>query len=174
MYHVKTLPKPPARNPVVPSVKLGLDWEAGGWAGLGAGAVFIALQTFLGAALGGGGNTDAVRRIASVALGDSVVPATAPFSALVFFAAAAVHIPLSLIYARILAAMIDGMSLAKASVAGALFGGALYFVNYYALSGLFPWFAAARGAAAIVSHLAFGVMAASIYVQLARGRGEFR
>jgi len=152
----------------------GLDWAASGWAGLGAGGAFILLQTFLGALFGGGDKTDAVRRIASIALGGAVMPAGEPFTVIVFLAAAAVHIPLSLIYARVLAAMIDGMRPARAVASGALFGAALYVVNYYVFSGVFPWFVTARGPEALVSHLAFGALAAAIYTRLARRPNEAR
>ena len=113
MHHPKTLQRPAVRRPSEPRVEAGLDWEASGWAGLAAGAAFILIQTFLGALFGGGGRTDAVRRLASIALGQSVMPSAEPFTAIVFLAAAAVHIPLSLIYARALAALIDGMKTAR-------------------------------------------------------------
>ena len=174
MYRPKTLQRPPARQTRAPIVNPDLDWAASGWAGLAAGAAFILLQTFMGALFGGGNSTDAVRRIASVALGGSVMPPGEPFTVIVFLAAAAVHIPLSLIYARVLAAMIDGMKPAPAMSAGALFGAALYVVNYYVFSGLFPWFVTARGPEALVAHLAFGTLAAAIYTRLARRPNEAR
>lgn len=163
MHQVKTLRRPPSRLSRVPFIKPGLDWEASGWAGLAGGAAFLLLEIVVG-----GGAGPALRRIASVALGESVVPLTAPFSAIVILAAAAVHIPLSLIYARILAALIDGMPRGRALGAGALFGAVLYAVNYYALSGLFPWFALARGWSSLASHLVFGVLAAAVYNRLTR------
>ena len=174
MYHPKTLQRPPARRTGRPFVSSGLDWAASGWAGLAAGAAFILIQTFLGALFGGGSSTDAVRRIASLALGSSVMPAGENFTVLVFLAAAAVHIPLSLIYARVLAALIDGMSMGRSLAAGLAFGLGLYFVNYYVFSGLFPWFVTARGPAALVAHAAFGLLAAGIYTRLARRPDEAR
>lgn len=167
--HPKTLrrPTPPPRL-TEPVVRGGMDWGAAGWAGLAAGAAFVLLQTFSGLVFGEGGSTEAVRRLASVALGEGVMSPDAPFPALVYFAAAIVHIPLSLIYARILAAMIHRLDMAPALVVGALFGAALYFVNYYAVSDFFPWFVSARGPAALISHLAFGLLAAGIYKSLTR------
>ena len=173
MQRPKTLQRPDARHKSAPP-EPGLDWSASGWAGLAAGAAFILIQTFAGALFGGGGPGDAVRRIASVALGASVVPAGEPFTAIMFLAAAAVHIPLSLIYARVLGAIIDGLRPGLAVGAGALFGLVLYFANYYVFSGMFPWFVSARGPAALVSHLAFGMLAAGIYARLARRPGEPR
>jgi len=174
MYRPKKLQRPPASSPHAPIVEPGLDWAASGWAGLAAGAVFVLIQTFLGVLLGGGGMTDGVRRIASIALGESVMPAGAAFSVIVFLAAAGVHIPLSLIYARVLAAMIDGMRPARALTVGAVFGAGLYLLNYHVFSRIFPWFVSARGPAALLSHLAFGLFAAGIYTRLARRPGTFR
>jgi hypothetical protein len=174
MYHPKTLQRPLAKPPKVPAIKTDLDWAASGWAGLAAGVAFVLLETFMGALFVGGDKTDAVRRIASVALGGSVMPPGVHLTAIVFLAAAAVHIPLSLIYARVLAAMIDGMKPGPAIGAGALFGAALYVVNYYVFSGLFPWFVSARGPEALIAHLAFGMLVAGIYTRLARRPGEAR
>lgn len=178
MHRIKTPHRPapsrvPSRVPGRPNVQLGLDWEASGWAGLVAGIVFLGLQTMLGALLGGG-NADAIHSIASIALGESVETAGRSFPVIVYLAAAAVHVPLSLIYARALAALIDGMKMGRAVVCGTLFGAALYGVNYYVFSRLFPLFASARGPAAVVSHLVFGALAAAIYTSLARRRDAFR
>jgi hypothetical protein len=174
MFHSKTLQRPPVRRARAPARETGLDWEASGWAGLAGGAAFVLIQTFAGAVFGGGGRTEAVRRLASLALGGSVMTADVPFTALVYLAAAAVHIPLSLIYARVLAAMIDGLDMARSLAAGAAFGAGLYFVNYHVFSSVFPWFVAARGEAAVIAHLAFGLIAAGVYAGLTRRRNVLR
>jgi hypothetical protein len=172
MPHPKTLRRlnlPRVQRPRGPLAgEEGLDWGASGWAGLAAGAAFILVQTFSGLVFGSGGSDEAVRRLASVALGEIALSAGAPLTPLVFFAAAAVHIPLSLIYARVLAAMIHGAGPVRALAAGALFGAALYYVNYHVISEIFPWFVSAQGPAALVSHLVFGLLAAGIYERLTR------
>ncbi len=168
MHHPKTLRRPPAPRLTEPIVEGGMDWGAAGWAGLAAGAAFVLLQTFSGLVFGGGGSSEAVRRLASVALGESVMTGETPFTGLVFFAAAIVHIPLSLIYARVLAAIIHKLDMARALGVGAVFGASLYFVNYYAVSDFFPWFVSARGPEALISHLVFGLLAAGIYKRLTR------
>lgn len=168
MPHVKTIQRPHVRLPPPRHVDTGMDWGAAGWAGLAAGAAFVLLQTFSGLVFGEGGSTAAVRRLASVALGESVLSNEAPFTGLIYFAAAIVHIPLSLIYARVLAAIIHKLDMARALGVGVVFGAALYFVNYYAVSNFFPWFVSARGPEALVSHLVFGLLAAGIYKRLTR------
>ncbi|UPT74661.1 MAG: hypothetical protein M0D55_02745 [Elusimicrobiota bacterium] len=165
MYRPKTV-IPPARATREPVVKTGLDWSAAGWAGLVAGAVFLALQT----ALSGHG----FRLIASVALGGSVMAESAGFSAVVVLAAAAVHIPLSLIYARVIAIIVDGRPQGFAAAAGAVMGCALYGLNFYAFANFFPWVAAARGPGSLAAHAAFGAISGGLYARLARRPSEER
>lgn len=166
MPHLKTLQRPPVARPPAPVVDEGLDWGASGWAGLTAGAAFILLQTFSVIVFGGGGGTEALRRLASIVLGRAVLDPNLPFTAVVFLAAALVHIQLSMIYARILAAMIHRRTVGRAVAIGALFGAGLYLLNYYVFSALFPWFVSARGPSALISHLAFGTIAAGLYKYL--------
>jgi hypothetical protein len=163
----QTVTRPPVKSPRAPIIKEGLDWEAAGWSGIIAGGVFLAIQALLG---GGGGA--AAREIASVALGPAAV--SGPLSAIVVLAAIAVHLPLSLIYARLLAAFIDGMALSRAVPAGLAYGGVLYLLNYHAIASFFPWLAVTPGWHAVASHLAFGAVAAAVYARTARRRGEWR
>jgi aromatic ring-cleaving dioxygenase len=55
-----------------------------------------------------------------------------------------------------------------AIVAGAVFGIAVYFVNFYGFTALFPWFAMARGAISIVAHAMFGAVAGGVYQAIAK------
>lgn len=151
-----------ARRDVLPPPE-SFDWSASGWAGLGAGAAFIVIQTAFTSMFNGDANLDAVRQIAAIALGESVLPSPTPFTALVFMAAMGVHMIVSLIYARVLAAIINGMNAERAILIGAGFGAALYAVNYYAFTNAFPWFIASRGWITLISHVAFGLIAAGIY-----------
>ena len=138
---------------------MGLNWAAAGWAGVSAGAAFLALETWAA------GARDAIALIASVALGPGMTPAPSP--ALVYLAAAAVHLPLSLIYARLLAVLINGRSMGASLAYGAAFGAALYGLNFYVFSAAFPLFALARGPASLAAHFAYGLIAAGVYTKLA-------
>jgi hypothetical protein len=169
MIHVRDVKRPEVRfarghAQVSPDV----NWAAAGWAGIVAGAAFLLIQTTLTTLTNGSG--DVVRQIAGIALGQSVLPGSTPFTALVFVMAVAVHLPLSLVYARLLAVIVDGMPVGRAAEAGALFGVCLYVVNYYGFAYFFPWFALARGWVALSSHVAFGALAAAVYVELAQRR----
>jgi|CXWL01.1.fsa_nt_gi hypothetical protein len=169
MSHTKTLSRPrihiPPPPPAPTPAREGFDWAAGGWAGVIAGAAFLLIETTLITMFGSVTQTDAIRQIAAISLGESVLP-TSTFTALVFMAAMAVHLPLSLLYARIVAAFVHGRSIPHAIGIGAVFGVALYFINYHAFTHLFPWFALARGWVTLTSHIAFGVLAAGTYAQL--------
>lgn len=158
------------RHPRSPA-KDAFDWSASGWAGLVGGGAFILIQTTFVSLLGQNPDADGIRSVAAMALGESVLPAPTPVTAVVFLAAAGVHLTLSLIYARILAVLVQGLPLGRAVTAGAAFGTVLYAVNYYAFSDLFPWFEAARGAPALLAHAAFGMIAAGTYARLTLARG---
>lgn len=59
-------------------------------------------------------------------------------------------------------------SLAMTQVVGYVFGVVVYFVNFYVLASLFPWFEELRGEATFLGQLAFGVSAALVYRKLNR------
>lgn len=147
----------------VPPPPASFDWSASGWAGLVAGGAFIVIQTSFTSMFMGDANVDAIRQIAAIALGESVLPGPTKFTALVFMAAMGVHMIMSLIYARILAAIIHGMAAERAMLFGAGFGACLYAINYYAFTNYFPWFAVSRGWITLLSHVVFGVLAAGVY-----------
>jgi len=81
--------------------------------------------------------------------------------------ALAVHFPLSILYAVILAWIIHRWATGRAIWVGAAFGLVLYLVNFYGFTAIFPWFAMARNWVSIVSHILFGMVAAWAYVRLA-------
>lgn len=172
MFHlVKDVQRrPPQRTKTLLPVER-IDWAASGWAGIIGGGGFILIQTILMTLFTGGAGGDAVRQIAAIALGGEALahPATR-FTALVFLAAMAVHLPLSLIYARLLAPFVHGRPVGRAVAIGTAFGVALYAVNYYAFTSVFPWFAAGRGWITLVAHASFGALAAGTYVRFTARR----
>jgi len=149
------------------------DWGAAGWAALIAGTVFMFLELIL-LPLSKGGNAWApVRMTAAVIWGRQILPPApylvdaAPNSG-IFFTALALHYSLSLIYLRVLSALIYKLDTKTAVLAGGFFGLILYCANFYGFSGAFPWMAAARGWATIVSNVCFGFVAAASYKLLER------
>lgn len=101
------------------------------------------------------------RLTAALVLGGSVLPPPATFDAVIMLAATLVHFTLSIAYAALLAPLrLGGVT---ALLAGAVFGVALYIVNLYGFTAIFPWFAQARGWIALVAHTVFGMSVISVY-----------
>jgi hypothetical protein len=144
-----------------------IDWRSALWAGLIAGAVFMMMEMTL-VALAGMGFWAPPRMIAAMALGPSVLPPPPTFDLGVFMVAMAIHFVLSIAYAFAFAGAISrwDLEIGMSIVAGAVFGLILYVVNFYAFTGLFPWFADARGWIGIISHAVFGAVLAWTYCRL--------
>ena len=159
-WHVPQLPHPIP----VPPPRAELDWAASGWAGLVAGLVMLTLETFMWPLLHGGSLDDGVRRIAAIALGQQVLTTTR-FTGFVVLAALMMHLPLSLVYARLLGVAIRRRPLAQSLGIGAAFGAALYALNFHALTsmGLFEWFIPLRGLDTLAFHVVWGLVAAFVY-----------
>ncbi len=57
-----------------------------------------------------------------------------------------------------------------AAIAGLVFGIVIYFVSFYGMTAVFPWFAMARGAISIFAHAMFGLVLGYAYRALASPR----
>jgi hypothetical protein len=142
------------------------DWTAAGWAGLAGGLVFIVLETFVAPFFTGGEPSEMPRMIAAIALGEQVLPPPTPLTGIVVVAAVAIHLPLSLIYARLLAGLIFRRSTGQAVALGLAFGCALFFLNFFVFADVFPWFARARNGVTLAAHLAYGATVAAVFKAL--------
>lgn len=150
-------------------------WRAGIWAGLFAGAVFIVMEMLLVALVGGDSPWAPPRMIAAIVLGKAALPPPATFDIAIVLTGMAVHFALSIILGLVFVALADRLLLRTAwqneplfLAAGAVFGLAIYIVDFYGLTAVFPWFAMARNWISIASHAAFGVVLAASYKLLAR------
>lgn len=162
---VLTRPAVPTHRPPQRPLYKRLDWGAAGWAGIIGALVFIALE--IGPLFFGRDPWQPVRMIAAIVL--SFLPSPHPSPGTIALAALAVHLPLSLIYARILALLTYNRGEATSLLIGALFGLGLYFLNYYVFTSLFPWFTGARSLHTIIDHVVFGVVTVGVY-KLFQGR----
>jgi hypothetical protein len=139
-----------------------VDWRAAMIAGIISGLFAFFLHITLSAFL-----LDSpwvfLRITASLLLGKNVLPPPADFSWGFFLTAAGIHIVLGLIYASLIAVVIHQWGILISFLGGALIGLALYTINFYAFSMLFPWFYAFRSWAFLVVHVLFGAMAGSVY-----------
>lgn len=154
-------------EPVI-TTNTGINWSKAILAGLIGGAVFMMLEMILVPIIGGGSPWGPPRLIAAIALGKDVLPPPADFAAVPFVVAMIIHFIFSMIFGVILALIINRMSLGVAILIGAIFGLALYFINFYGFTAVFPWFAMARNGITIFTHIVFGAVAAWVYKAFVR------
>ena len=142
-----------------------VDWRAAIWSGVISGVVFLVVAMALTAAYVGSPWV-MTRLIASVILGKGVLPPPASFTVGTFLASAVVHGVLSVGFACLIAYVFHRWGLIVGILGGALFGLALYFVNFYTVSFFFPWFFPMRSWIMAASHVVFGALAGGIYEAL--------
>lgn len=141
-------------------------WRAIVWAGVVAGVIATLAQVLLWLVF-----TDDfpailfrdARLTAALVLGRAVLPPPATFDTAVVLVATFIHFALSIVYAALLALLAARLRALAALLAGAVFGVALYAVNLYGFTELFPWFAEARGWIAVVTHVVFGVTSVLVF-----------
>ena len=141
-------------------------WRATVWAGVIAGTLATLVQALLWLAF-----TDDfpailfldARLTAALLLGGSVLPPPATFDAGIMLAATLVHFALSIAYAALLARLAARFAGIPPLATGAAFGVALYIVNLYGFTAIFPWFVQARGWITLIAHGVFGMAAISAY-----------
>ena len=149
-----------------------VDWRAGVYAGLIAGAVFLMLEMSMVWLFMGESPWAPPRMIAAMVLGEGVLPMPpdkpATFSLGVVMTAMVIHFVLSIIYGLIGGAIVaHRMGYAAAIGLGAVCGLAIYLINFYPIANaLFPWFAMARNWISIFAHVVFGAAVGAAYVGL--------
>jgi uncharacterized membrane protein YagU involved in acid resistance len=141
------------------------DWKAATWAGIIAGAIFLIFEMVLVAAVSGS-PWGPPRMMAAIILGKGVLPPPATFDFGIVVAAMLVHFVLSVVLALGFAAVATRLTMGNAIIAGAVFGLAVYVINFYGFTAVFPWFAMARNWISILGHALFGVVLAWAYKHL--------
>ncbi|MBV8503067.1 MAG: hypothetical protein JO006_15290 [Paucibacter sp.] len=147
------------------------DLSAAAVAGLAAGAVLMVLDLCWPLIFGGGNPWAASHKVAALVLGPDALQSSG-FDVSVVAAALLIHYSLGIFSGLVIGAAVAslhyearaGMTLAI----GAVFGGIVYWVNFYLLTSLFPWFADMRGLNTLLAQFAFGICAALIYRKLSR------
>lgn len=155
------------------TIRATIDWRAATYAGIAAGVAATVAQLVLWWAfwdvLPGILYRDA-RLAAAMVLGHGVLPPPATFDWSVMAVATLIHFVLSIIYSMVLAGFVSRRSLPSALLMGAAFGLALFGINMYGFTMVFPWFAAARDWITLVTHVLFGISAAAAYRALSGRR----
>lgn len=143
------------------------DWRAAVIAGFIAGAAFLLINMALSSALLGNANLP-FQLSASLALGPSVLPPAVGLGGHVFVIGLGVHLILSVAFACLIAFCLHRWGIWTGIIGGALFGLALYSINYYFVADFVPGFAALRGWLMATSHCVFGACAGGVYEALER------
>lgn len=146
-----------------------LNVKAAIWGGIIAGIVFVMAEMILIAIAGNGMIWGPPRMMAGVVMGQDVLPPPATFDFLIVMIGMMVHFVLSIILGLILGLIIAKwrLSTGTAIVAGLVLGLIVYLVNFYVMTGLFPWFANARNLITAFSHVLFGGVLGGIYRAMA-------
>lgn len=146
-----------------PRMRQVVDWSAAVWAGIIAGLAFMLLNLYVTPYVLGGNAWVMVRLFASVILGQGILAPPATFDLAAIAAAMGTHFALSVAFALLLAYIIHRGGLITGILGGAVFGMALYFINFYTLTWFFPWFFALKSSIMLGTHLLFGALAGGIY-----------
>lgn len=146
-----------------------IDWKAAIWAGIIAGIVFMMLEMVLVGTIGGQSPWGPPRMIAAMAMGKEVLPPPATFDIGIMMVAMMIHFVLSIIFGVILGWVISrwGLSLTASIISGTIFGLLAYFINFYGMTAIFPWFAMARGGISIFAHAMYGLVLGWAYHAIA-------
>lgn len=146
-----------------------IDFKAAIWSGIVAGIVFVMAEMLLIMAVGGGSPWGPPRMMAAIVMGTEVLPPPPTFDFGIIMVGMIVHFVLSVIYGFVLGFAVSRWRLGTgvAILAGLGFGLLIYLVNFYLFTGLFPWFANARGMITLVSHLLFGGVLGWVYHAIA-------
>lgn len=139
-----------------------LDVKAALIAALVSGIVFFLLNLLL-SKIAVGSSWVYIRVIASLAMGEGVLPPPSSFEPSIFTVSLLIHLSASIIFAFLIDLAIYRWGLLIGFIGGGLLGLAVYVINFYSLSYFFPWFYSYRSWVMVVSHIAFGALAGGLY-----------
>jgi len=147
------------------------DWAAAAIAGFGAGGVMMLLEVLWAVTAGADDPWRPTHMVAAMAMGWDALQTTG-YSLAIVATALIIHYLLGTVFGVLLAAIVAPFRLDSSAgmilLSGALFGLALYGLNFYGMTGVYPWFAELRGWGNALGHMLFGAAAALIYLQLER------
>lgn len=140
-----------------------IDYKAATWAGLITGVVFLILVMIMVPVFLDGSPWGPPRMMAAILLGEEVAPPPGSFNWKIFMAAMVVHLPGSILLMIIGAFIIDKLSFVTALVVGSALGFLLYWIGFYLMTDVWPWFEKAQNWVSLVTHLIFGLVGVWAY-----------
>lgn len=146
-----------------------IAWRPALLAGGVGGVAYLAMQFLWSSLATGEGSWTWFRFTGAIVFGRGVLTQEA-FDPTVFAVALLVHFGLSIAYAVVLGVVLTRGGVGLAALVGAMFGAALYALNYYAFATLFPWFVDLRHGVTLANNVVFGIATALTYRHLAHAR----
>ena len=143
-----------------------MDWKAAFYSGIISGFALLLLVMFAVPSIMGWNAWIVVRYIASIFMGQTILPPPATFHLTALIIALITHTIISVGSAILLAFIIHRWGLLIGIVGGAVFGLCLYGINFFSLTYFFPWFFLIKGWPMMLSHVIFGAVAGGIYEAL--------
>jgi len=140
-----------------------MDWKAAVIAGLIAGVIFLLALLVTYPLATGGTPWTIFRFIGAMVLGQAVLPPPTTFDGGVVVTAVLIHFTLSILYTLVLAFIVHRWGILMSILGGALFGLALYLINFFTFTMFFAWFYPARAWPFSLVHILFGAVAGGIY-----------
>jgi hypothetical protein len=163
---------------VFPAGFRAIAWRRALAAGLIGGVAYLLMQVLWTPLRTGENVWTWVHMSGAIVLGTGALQARDTFDAAILAVALLVHFALALVYGAVLALLLSRgdtgalrWKLAPTVLAGAVFGLALYALNYHVFTLWFPWFAELRHGVTIFNNVVFGAATAFAYAQLVRVRG---
>jgi hypothetical protein len=139
-----------------------VDLRAALIAGLVSGIIFLVLASLVTSnALGT--PVSLVRLFASIVLGDGILAPDSTVTPLAWIAALAVFILFSIVFGILVAYVVHRWGIVVGVVGGGLLGLALYFINFYTVSLVFPWIFSFRSTLMLTGHVLFGAVTGGLY-----------
>ncbi len=137
-----------------------VTWRAVLLSGLVAGTLFLVadlifapIVTHVDAAL-------TLRYFAALVLGSKVLTQTGTG---ILITGIIVHYVLSLVFALVIALVVHRWGMVVGIIGGAILGVAIYGINLYTVTLVFPWFFAINSTVILLCHAIFGAVAGSVY-----------
>jgi hypothetical protein len=140
-----------------------VDWRAALWAAFLSGWAFFLLTLFALPRVTGGNAWVMTRFMASLSLGQEILPPPPSFDAGALMAAILTNFILTLFFGLFVAYVIHRGGLLLGILGGAILGLAVYTINFYVFTYFFPWFFPLRGWATAFNHVVLGALAGGIY-----------
>ena len=137
-----------------------VTWRAVLVSGLVAGTLFLLTDLVFAPLVTQTSATVTLRYFAALVLGSKVLTQSGTG---ILIVGVVVHYVLSLVFALVISLVVHRWGMLVGIVGGAIMGVAIYGINLYTLTVLFPWFFAINSTVILLCHAIFGAVAGGVY-----------